>query len=96
MSGVPGADLTRVVAALQELIKAAYLTQQTLQNGVTVNTQLPNATVANLPTSAPVGMLWFATDGRNSGQGSGAGTGCVVVGSGSVWTAVWSGSQVLA
>lgn len=97
MSGTNTTDLTRVVVALQELIKAAYLTQQTLANGLTVNTTLPASTVAALPTAAPVGQLLYATNGRaNASQLTGAGTGCIVVGNGTGWNAVWSGVTVTA
>lgn len=96
MSGTNTTDLTRVVVALQELIKASYLTQQTLANGLTVNTTLPASTVAALPTPAPIGQLRYATNGRNNGQAAGAGTGCLVVGNGTTFTAVWSGITVTA
>jgi hypothetical protein len=89
-----GQDLTRVVLALQELIKASYLTQQTLLNGISVNTGLPVTTVAGLPVSAPVGQMRYASNGRNSGQGAGTGTGTTVIGNGTVWTAIWSGLAV--
>lgn len=88
------ADLTRVVIALQELTKAAYLTQQTLLNGISVNTQLPITTVAGLPVVAPLGQLRFASNGRNTGEGSSSGSGTVVVGNGLIWRAVWSGVAV--
>lgn len=88
------ADLTRVVIALQELTKAAYLTQQTLLNGISVNTQLPITTVAGLPVVAPLGGLRFASNGRNPGEGAAAGTGTMVIGTGSGWRAVWSGVAV--
>jgi hypothetical protein len=97
MSGTNTTDLTRVVVALQELIKASYLTQQTLANGLTVNTTLPASTVAALPTPAPIGQLRYAVNGRaNASQGAGAGTGCLVVGNGTTFTAVWSGITVTA
>lgn len=41
--------------------------------------------VANLPTGVNPGDWAFATDGRNSGEGAAAGTGCPVVWSGSAW-----------
>jgi hypothetical protein len=83
--------VTRIVTAMQELIKASYLTQQTLAKGLTINTTLPSYTVAGLPAVAPVGAQAYATNGRGPGEGAGAGTGCAVVGSGSIWRAVWSG-----
>lgn len=89
-------DLTRVILALQDVVKALYSSQQTLAGGISVNTLLPSSTVVGLPTSAPLGTQRYVIDGRNSGQGAGAGTGCVVVGNGTNWTAVWSGATVTA
>jgi hypothetical protein len=57
----------------------------------------PRYTVAGLPgvTSANHGDEAYATDGRNSGEGSGDGTGCICsVNSNGVWAAVWSGVAV--
>jgi hypothetical protein len=57
-------------------------------------TTMPIVTVANLPgvTSANVGFIGYATNCRNSGEGSGAGTGCLVaVNKNGSWVAVWSG-----
>lgn len=93
-TGVNALDLTRVVIALQELTKASYLTQQTLLNGISVNTQLPITTVAGLPAVAPLGQLRFASNGRNPGEGAAAGTGTLVIGTGAGWRAVWSGVAV--
>lgn len=56
--------------------------------------QLPKYAVAALPavTSANEGEMAFATNCRNTGQGSGAGTGAlVVVDNTGAWAAVWSG-----
>lgn len=89
--------VTRIVTALQELIRASYLTQQTLAKGIPVTQSLPplsSYTVAGLPSTAAVGQLAYASNGRNTGQGAGTGTGCLVVGNGTVWNAVWSGLQV--
>lgn len=58
---------------------------------------IPNYTVAGLPavTSADVGAQAFATNGRNTGQGAGTGTGCnVFVNNAGTWCAVWSGAAV--
>lgn len=94
MSGTQ--DFTRLTLALQDIVKASYALQQVFAKGVTVNTSLPVYTVSGLPASAPMGQLAFASNGRNTGQGVGAGTGAVVVGSGSGWIAVWSGVAVTA
>lgn len=52
--------------------------------------------VADLPTAAVTRpAVAYALDGRNSGEGPGAGTGCLVtLNSASVWAAVWSGVAV--
>jgi hypothetical protein len=95
MSGTFGTgDLTRVVLALQELIKASYLTQTTLAGGIAINTTLSATTAAGLPATAPLGQLRYVTNGRGPGEGAGAGTGCIVAGSGSIWRAIWSGALV--
>lgn len=90
--------VTRIITALQELIRASYLTQQTIAKGIAVTqTAAPftGYTVAGLPTTAPVGQLAYATNGRAStAEGVGTGSGCLVVGNGSVWRAVWSGLAV--
>jgi len=52
-------------------------------------------TVSTLPANPQNGWLAFATDGLNSGQSSGSGTGCLVSGNkNSQWIAVWSGAPV--
>jgi hypothetical protein len=97
-------DMTRVVVALQDLVRLSAATQQTLVStqqtlaaGVAINTTLPITTVAALPATAPTGVLRFASDGRNPTEGAAAGTGCVVVGNGAgVWKAIWSGVAVTA
>lgn len=40
---------------------------------------LPSQSVIGLPSPVPTGQLWFATNGRDAGEGPGAGTGVVVV-----------------
>jgi hypothetical protein len=100
---------TLVILALQELIKASFLTQQTLANGLpitfppgwTVATLAPPAsTVALLPAVHMPGQLAYATNGCGPGQLPGqlvgTGTGCLCVANASGWTAVWSGSAVSA
>lgn len=58
-----------------------------------------NLTVATLPAAAGVtqGAMAYVTNGRNTGEGVGAGTGCLVTrNSAAVWAAVWSGVAVAA
>lgn len=57
----------------------------------------PRFTVAGLPVvgAANAGAIAFATNGRNTGQTAGAGTGTLVtVSNAGVWIAVWSGVAV--
>lgn len=57
----------------------------------------PVVTTVSLPavTTANTGALAYATDCRNSGQGAGAGTGCLAaVDKTGIWDAVWSGLAV--
>jgi hypothetical protein len=57
----------------------------------------PTYTVAGLPTvtSANQGQVAYATNGRNTGEGSGVGTGCLcTVNANGAWAAVWSGVPV--
>lgn len=60
-------------------------------------TLLPRAfTVAALPASTP-GAMTYVSNGRNPGEGVGAGSGCLAtVNVHGVWAAMWSGTQVLA
>jgi len=71
-------------------------------NALSKPLQLAGYTVANLPavTLTQVGSLSFTTNGRNTGEGGGAGTGCAVqvqnkAGT-ATWCAVWSGVAVTA
>lgn len=52
--------------------------------------------VANLPATATPGAWCFATNGRKSGEGAGAGTGVPVCWDGSHWIAPWSSAAVTA
>lgn len=53
-------------------------------------------TVAALPAGSQ-GDIAYATNGRNTGEGAGAGTGCLVTkNSAGAWAAVWSGAAVTA
>jgi len=59
----------------------------------------PAFPVASLPAVASVnqGLVAYATNGRNTGEGAGVGTGCLVsVNKNGVWAAVWSGVLVTA
>lgn len=57
----------------------------------------PKYLKAALPvvTSGNQGQLAYCSNGRNTGEGAGSGTGCLVtVNSAGVWAAVWSGVAV--
>jgi len=86
--------MSRLVQALQESNKALYLLQQTI---ATLAPITHNYTGGTLPpvTSANQGMIAYVTNGRNSGEGAGGGTGCLVtVNSAGIFAAVWSGVAV--
>lgn len=89
-------DFSGVRNTLQDIVKAQYALQQQLAKGITINTSVPSYTVAGLPAAAAVGVVAYASNGRNTGQGAAAGTGTLVVGSGAAWIAVWSGVAVTA
>lgn len=58
---------------------------------------IPQFTKASLPsvTSSDQGLTAYCTNGRNTGEGAGSGSGCLVsVNSSGVWAAVWSGVLV--
>ncbi len=71
-------------------------------NGPTLSAPLGHAgyASASLPAAAnfPVGAQTFCTNGRNTGEGAGAGTGCPVfvksISGTNTWCAVWSGVAV--
>jgi hypothetical protein len=60
--------------------------------------QVGNYGTGNLPPPTAIGQVAFAANGRNSGEGPGAGTGCLVQvqnkGGALAWCAVWSGAPV--
>jgi hypothetical protein len=97
MSELVAASNNAVVAlsALAQLLGAA-----TGITGFSKPPLLPSYTVANLPavTLANVGSIAFATNGRNTGEGAAAGTGCTLqvqnkAGT-ATWCAIWSGVAV--
>lgn len=58
----------------------------TLEANVALRLYDTVATVADLPTTGnAVGNWAYALNGRNSGEGGGAGTGCPVQWSGTIW-----------
>lgn len=86
-------DLTLVVNILQTVNQTLAKIQQTLASGSPV--PLPVYTVAALPASAQTGALAYASNGRKTGEGGGAGTGTPVwFNVSGQWFAVWSSAQV--
>jgi len=58
---------------------------------------IPKYTVSGLPSVAAAnqGAVAYATNGRNTGEGAGSGTGCLcTVNSAGIWAAVYSGVAV--
>ena len=56
----------------------------------------PNYTVAGLPVAGTAGRYAFATNGRKTGEGAGAGTGVLCYDDGIAWRRVDDGTTVLA
>lgn len=87
-----GVDLTSLVNTAQQtnVILSAILTA--LKNGLIISPNLPTFTVASLPSTATNGEIAFASNGRKSGEGGGAGTGIVVFwnGASSQWFGIKS------
>ena len=54
------------------------------------------STVAALPAAGDAQRVRFATDGRKTGEGAGAGTGVLVYDDGTAWRRVDDGTTVLA
>jgi len=65
-------DMSGVITSLQDLTKVLAAMVQVLKGGAPV--RLPAYTVAALPTTAELGSLAYAANGRKPGEGSGAGT----------------------
>ncbi len=61
-----------------------------------VTNAVPAVTVANLPTPQQAGRVRFATDGRKTGEGVGAGTGTLVYDDGVAWRRVADDTTVVA
>lgn len=93
MSG--STDTTSIVLTLQESNRALYALVAALQSGVAFNQTLTSYAVASLPTTAAIGQLAYAANGRKSGQGAGTGTGVpVVFDLSNQWFALWSSAVV--
>jgi len=56
----------------------------------------PRSTVANMPAAGQVARFWFATDGRKTGEGPGAGTGVLCYDDTAQWRRVDDGTTVVA
>ena len=100
-SGSPGLVQEFYQNALQHIYYSSgtgYVTTQTNTDkdvlfGVPI--QIPNYTVATLPTNgAKLGWLAYATNGRKNGEGAGSGTGVLVFRDGGGWKACDTGALV--
>lgn len=93
-------DLSTLIASMNALIQTLGQNGKTLITaltaGVAVLSDPPNYTVADLPTTAANGAFAWASNGRKSGEGSGAGTGVPVFwnSSTSSWYSYLSGAPV--
>ena len=86
------AQILQTLSDLQNQIEE--LTRKTVRSEYTGGVQ--RRTVADLPATASVGSLMFATDGRKTGEGAGAGTGVLCYYDGIAWRRVDDGTTVLA
>ncbi len=84
-------SLEDIILALKRRIEVLERNQRVeLAGSVETNT------VAVLPAAGQVGRVRFATDGRKSGEGPGAGTGVLVYDDGVAWRRVDDGTTVAA
>jgi hypothetical protein len=89
-----GATAANIVATCNP---ANAITGASTVNSTATNLDFPMSTVAALPAvgANSAGSRIFATNGRNSGEGAAAGTGCwCYSNSAGAWLAVWSGLAV--
>lgn len=87
-------DVSQIVNVLQAQNQLLSGVLQAL-TGATVPVRLPVYTVATLPAAAPLGSLAYASNGRKTAEGGGAGTGTPVwFNVSGQWFAVWSSAQV--
>ena len=89
------ANVVRALANIAQILSSSFVNS-------TKPAQLAVSTVAALPTVTltNVGSIAFANNGRNTGEGAAAGTGCAVqvqnkAGT-AIWCAIWSGVAVTA
>ena len=88
-------DMTGTVNVLQTQNQILTALLKQFAAGVVMQPTLPVYTVASLPTTAAVGQLAYASNGRKNGQGAGTGTGTVVwFDVSNQWFAVWSSAAV--
>jgi len=87
-------DIYDVVRHLSDRIRALEDMQRVELSGRTIATR--TATVAGLPAAGTAGRLYFATNGRKTGEGAGAGTGVLVYDDGVAWRRVDDGTTVAA
>lgn len=81
----------RVLRSLVERIKTIEVRERAEQAGA-----VPRSTVALMPAASKPGRVWFATNGRKTGEGAGAGTGVLCYDDNVAWRRVDDGTTVLA
>lgn len=89
------AGIADIASTMQLLVRSLGSIGETLTKNETG--QPPVYTVATLPavTASNQGQVAYVTNGRNTGEAAGAGTGCLVtVNKNGIWAAVWSGVAV--
>ena len=84
-------ELTPIIEILTRRIRVLETSERAETAG-----GVATSTVAGLPAAGENGRLRFATDGRKTGEGGGAGTGVLVYDDGVAWRRVDDGTAVLA
>ncbi len=84
-------DVERMVQGIPPRLRALEANERSEVTG-----GVESFTVAALPAAGEGGRMRFATDGRKTGEGAGAGTGVLVYDDGTAWRRVDDGTTVVA
>jgi hypothetical protein len=84
-------DIAPAIAALSRRLRALEAMERAETAG-----GVATSTVAGLPAAGQAGRLRFATNGRKTGEGAGAGTGVLVYDDAVGWRRVDDGTAVAA
>ncbi len=84
-------EVERVMEGLNARLRAVEVNQRSEVTG-----GVESFTVANLGAAGQVGRVRFATDGRKTGEGAGAGPGVLAYDDSTAWRRVDDGTTVVA